>query len=396
MTDIYEGSSICISALSAEDCNTGFTKLANQHARIGILHCSAKTSEFADVFVGRDNSITEDAAQKVIEDQYLSTRGWTFQERLVSVASLHYTNQGMVWECADAECIETKPWTGPWSSATLKKQWAKLRVGVPYGPRRDSNDAIEPMAARQEHLLSWYNFVEKYNPRKLTKDTDKFPAIAGVARAFQQQTSMRYLAGLWDQDLLSGLSWSRTQDTEPLRLTARYRAPSWSWASVDGQISYKLHFVTNYKMPNLDLQVHDCSAEETQKGSFGQIWTASLQATGLLQSARLEIFTPAGLLQPHAATMVEGIIPGVLVECVLDRPEEWPEGCCECFFLRLGIFSSDGRDSVAWLLISPTDARESKYRRIGIGNTIAWGPGDARAIDYDVFVAGKRTQLTLV
>jgi hypothetical protein len=35
MTDVYEGSSICISASSAEDCDTGFAKLENAHARIG-------------------------------------------------------------------------------------------------------------------------------------------------------------------------------------------------------------------------------------------------------------------------------------------------------------------------------------------------------------------------
>jgi hypothetical protein len=35
-----------------------------------------------------------------LEEKHIS-RGWTFQERLTSVATLHYTNEGMMWECAN-------------------------------------------------------------------------------------------------------------------------------------------------------------------------------------------------------------------------------------------------------------------------------------------------------
>jgi hypothetical protein len=243
------------------------------------------------------------------------------------VASLHYTTRGMVWECGAAEIIETKPHIlqPEWSSATLKKKWARLRFGWPHEPRRDSIDDTEPTATRQEHLSSWYDFIKEYTARNLTKDTDKFPAIAGVARAVQQQTSMRYLAGLWDQDLLLGLSWSREKATETLRLAAQYRAPSWSWASVDGQIWYPFLYFS-YKIPNLDLYIHDCSAEEAQKGSFGQIRTASLRATGLLQSACLQLSTPAGTHRMATASITDRTIPGVQAECILDRPREWPTG----------------------------------------------------------------------
>ena len=390
MTDIYEGSAICISALSAEDYNTGFVDLANAHASIGILRRPDKKSEFANIFVSRDNSVERGDAHELIGDQCLSTRGWAFQERLVSVASLHYTNQGMVWECADAEIIETKHWKVQRPSATLKNQWAELRPGGPRGPRRDSIYAIEPTATSHKHLLSWYDFVHEYTAKILTKDTDTLLAIAGVARAFQQETSMKFLAGLWDQDLLSGLAWHRGPKTASLRLASQYRAPSWSWASVDGQIRYGLRFVS-YVNRDLDLQIHDCRAEERHKGRFGQIFRASFRATGLLQSIRLK-WTPAGVRLPYRYTIVDGTMVGIEVECIFDRPREWPGGVCDCLCLWLGVFSKAGRHSVVWLLVSPTGTCESEYRRIGIGNTITrWRP-----IADDVFVAGKRTQLTLV
>jgi hypothetical protein len=96
------------------------------------------------------------------------------------------------------------------------------------------------------------------------------------------------------------------------------------------------------------------------------------------------------------ASITDGIIPGVQAECILDRPREWPTGVCECFYLRLGVFKEAGRDSVAWLIISPTGNCESEYRRIGIGTTFAWGQDLVQELNYDVFVAGKRTELTLV
>ena len=42
-----------------------------------------------------------------------------------------------------------------------------------------------------------------------------------------------YLAGLWRSNLLEGLCWF---SSSPSRALEQYRAPSWSWASVDGQI----------------------------------------------------------------------------------------------------------------------------------------------------------------
>jgi hypothetical protein len=54
---------------------------------------------------------------------------------------------------------------------------------------------------------------------------------------FQETTGDRYLAGLWKSHVIENLGWYVDQDkadccTRPLH----YRAPSWSWASVDGPV----------------------------------------------------------------------------------------------------------------------------------------------------------------
>lgn len=59
-----------------------------------------------------------------------------------------------------------------------------------------------------------------------------------MARWLQKQTHDEYISGLWRKDIEYQLLWSVKDDS----LTYRphiYRAPSWSWASVDGVISWE-------------------------------------------------------------------------------------------------------------------------------------------------------------
>jgi hypothetical protein len=72
---------------------------------------------------------------------------------------------------------------------------------------------------------------------EFSDEGDKFPAIAGIAgrygKHFTEQLGM-YFAGLWSNFIIEGLVWS----VMPTRIYAhkpeKFRAPTWSWASVDG------------------------------------------------------------------------------------------------------------------------------------------------------------------
>jgi hypothetical protein len=84
----------------------------------------------------------------------------------------------------------------------------------------------------------WARIVEKFARRKLTCSKDKLPALGGIAKEFSQYWQTDYLAGLWRHQLREHLAWSvpvRT-DSSSVRQTSRppgFRAPSWSWASID-------------------------------------------------------------------------------------------------------------------------------------------------------------------
>jgi hypothetical protein len=46
------------------------------------------------------------------------------------------------------------------------------------------------------------------------------------------------MAGLWRNDIICGLLWRNVYNVMDCSLPATYRAPSWSWASIDCGINY--------------------------------------------------------------------------------------------------------------------------------------------------------------
>ena len=83
---------------------------------------------------------------------------------------------------------------------------------------------------KRDILKGWYNMIWLYGPKKLTRATDKLPAISGIASLYAEKIEEEYLAGLWRGQLIEGLVWQSLS----FRRVQKYRAPSWSWASGDG------------------------------------------------------------------------------------------------------------------------------------------------------------------
>jgi hypothetical protein len=85
----------------------------------------------------------------------------------------------------------------------------------------------------------------------LTFSTDKLAGIAGVASELERKqrqsrgpnyTKSMYIAGLWNRrfTIEYELLWraKKSSNGKPCRRPREYIAPSWSWASVEGEIDY--------------------------------------------------------------------------------------------------------------------------------------------------------------
>jgi hypothetical protein len=73
--------------------------------------------------------------------------------------------------------------------------------------------------------------VNEFTKRKLSRSGDRLNAIAGIAELFSNLLRVPYVGGLWDTNLLHQMLWTAVGDNKPRPF--HYRAPSWSWASLD-------------------------------------------------------------------------------------------------------------------------------------------------------------------
>ncbi|WYZ35132.1 hypothetical protein EsH8_I_001408 [Colletotrichum jinshuiense] len=108
---------------------------------------------------------------------------------------------------------------------------------------------------------AWSYVVAQYSRCDLTFKKDKLVAFGGVAKMIEACTGDEYVAGLWKSTLIYDLGWYRagTDSEEWPSSSTSYRAPSWSWMAVEGEIFFPSaseevidHFATilNYPTPD--------------------------------------------------------------------------------------------------------------------------------------------------
>ena len=130
----------------------------------------------------------------------------------------------------------------------------------------------------------WLNaIVIPYSNKKLTRMSDRLPAVSALAQKFRLKLDEKYLAGLWENDLICGLSWALdTKNCEEDHRDMSDRAPSWSWASVEGPVKFGFINETNDRPrnPNLRLRFGECVISPRGFNSTGEVESGTLNAVG--------------------------------------------------------------------------------------------------------------------
>jgi hypothetical protein len=115
---------------------------------------------------------------------------------------------------------------------------------------QDSSDLNQFLPTLVDELLErfWRNAVRKYTSCKLTYGSDKLIAIWGIASFLISALRETYGVGLWERNLEEQLAWrvihGQQDHAQPARRSYHWRAPSWSWASMDAIIDLPDRFAT--------------------------------------------------------------------------------------------------------------------------------------------------------
>lgn len=100
----------------------------------------------------------------------------------------------------------------------------------------ESKTAAPSMQARM--YQHWTKTIAEYSARRLTRDSDKLPAIQSIAAEMSATINDTYIttAGMWKANLKHDLLWQVVSG--PATTPSKYRAPSWSWASLDARLQW--------------------------------------------------------------------------------------------------------------------------------------------------------------
>jgi len=242
MHDIYANAFITICASSAVKCSDGFLKdFTNSFPSAIRVPFHPPESTAGTILLRKQLSIVSRWRTP------LDVRAWAYQEAALSPRKLIFDS--IVY----LECSHT-PLKSRWMSynpLTKPVEYEIFNVTLYFTPDNNNDQEYRLVAvdifngpqlssALNESMIDaqddWEHHVSQYSLRKLTREEDKLSAFAGLAAEFARRTGFRYLAGLWQETLSVDLLWQVSPPTRCTRLQTR-RAPSWSWASVDGTIA---------------------------------------------------------------------------------------------------------------------------------------------------------------
>jgi hypothetical protein len=235
MSDVYNNATVTISVDAAASPSDGLFPTATERRslnRTEKLSCKGTDGQANYIYVrfrqGDPFHVNSTVHSGELPGKTkLSTRGWVLQEELLSPRMLHFRREEMSWICP-----------------TYSRCECRIRPAQPIPHMfRESPTAFAPSAESTHRLhLEWPFVVANFTRRHLTYASDRLAAMSGLAGWIEQRTTDTYFGGLWYEDLAFQLLWySETQGVEAAAPATRFQepyAPSWSWTSVTGPISY--------------------------------------------------------------------------------------------------------------------------------------------------------------
>lgn len=244
MSEVYGSSYLNIAASSALNPGEGcFTKPQSMCDAVETK-VTISGQEYECWFYHIGNSYTF-----AVERSHLLSRAWAVQEKLLPTRSIHFGARGAFWECRSSIGLERLP--NLLEGAVSGRRLASLT--------HDLADATDP-----DLYQRWKRVITAYSVANLTLSRDKLPGLAGIARHFGDYKQCEYLAGMWrDATFDAQLCWGIFGP----QARPKWRAPSWSWASVNGYASFHPFEPAEMKLPRI-VCARTLQASVTQVGGF--------------------------------------------------------------------------------------------------------------------------------
>jgi len=360
MSTVYSGSQLNLAATSARNGTEGYFRDRNP-SLVQPCKVRARTTGHGE---GLFDCVDLNIWKKGVEESPLGLRGWVLQERVLAPRTLHFGETQMFWECNELCACETIP-----DKLDLEKYWSSsepssyvLRIkSIPNPP----------------DIWFWEALVTKFSRSLLTQESDKLVAISGLGKFLQGFTQDEYFAGLWRHDIEKQLLWhvqSYNMSEESSRGSRRqgsyrprdYRAPSWSWASVEGNVA---RWDIDQRAKKL-IKVTDVAIVRAELDEFSQVRSGILSIQSKKPLISASIYQRSG---PYWQLKFEGNGEPYHVSTLIDVDVEVPNITSIVYLMAIydnyigwGQKKSLGFGYLQGLILLREDQVKGQFRRLGI------------------------------
>jgi hypothetical protein len=356
MNQVYSNTFCNISAGDANGCLESLFNPRDRHAFLPQI-IELKTGQQDDdetwLFRVYDKSYWRRSVSRAL----VNRRAWVLQERFLSPRVLQFDRNQVLWECLERSATETCPDQIPGNLVGVGNLLFKSLV--PAVQTTSTSDERFPAMVR--HF--WACLVSEYTACGLTVASDKLIAVSGIAKhvgALLQDD--HYVAGMWRRHLEGELIWFTEKSGLPGRTTrpAKYRAPSWSWASIDGLV--------RAGWSNIDhslIKVEEVHLEHVTGDLFGAVTRGWLRLRGSLRNLQL---VRNDSLDPNRGWEWDMILEGVKV--TVSSPES-------PFRLKVRLdvfhegFEEENANNTLFAMFA-RDVTSTRGEHAGVGNGSLW------------------------
>ena len=211
------------------------------------------------------------------------TRAWTLQEDALSPRVLKWTKKQLKQDCRTISCSE-EDITGDANFVELYESKHFKRICLSEDSliqRLYRNLDLDIDTSTCNPLGIWNLILNDFISRKITHNTNRLPAISGVAKEVARHTRQTYKAGLWEQDIYTEILQYTSSNATRL---SDYIAPSWSQVSLDfSTMDYHLFHQSGSDIGHNILRlarVLSINVSYVRKDEFGKVASARLSIRG--------------------------------------------------------------------------------------------------------------------
>lgn len=293
MHHIYRGAALNLSAAEARDGTEG---MIFERDILGVAPCVQRLAHDDSIDIGGTDGPrgTETGAHCVAYYRHvpvkavsstINSRGWVYQERLLSPRTVYFSREQVYWECPNLEVSEFEPWHTRTTSGLQNHFKARSKSLVAPGPTKPWDlDLPEAQWPR------WNEVCQGYTSTTVSIPSDRAVAFSAIARSVAEggfADPQDYVAGFWKEGLLRYLGWHRStsQQKQHQSQAVFSGVPSWSWLSFHGSIDITPGYIGDgiqfcAEIVRIDLQ------NETIGDPFSAIRSACLRISGPMLKAR--------------------------------------------------------------------------------------------------------------